>query len=362
MLQQCSAKLLPSTEAEQDGEPPSAAPREDRPKLKPARSSSLRRMYASARATSWRSAGPSSTTNAERPSLDDEPIERTGSGQTDKVRWGAHNAPARADADRWAVHVHEDEVTAAVCDGHGVAGAAHWGREIAAEAASMLAEGLGFEEFQQLHEERYDETVRAAFEKRRESFREQHGFDAPGALPAEGGCTATVVNVSSDGLLTVKWVGDSRCVIKRRDGSVHALTRDHAAATHREEGLRIEKAGGAVEGAYVAAPRAGLLQVTRSLGDRAHHLMMWSWRRRRSSPCRWRTLRSRSSRRTASGPLWTIPEPPARSPTRIKVGRRRRGRGALATLARERAAASPRGVDDICRRVYSIHAFADCSR
>ena len=103
--------------------------------------------------------------------------------------------------------------------------------------------------------------------------KEQHGFDAPGALPAEGGCTATVVNVSSDGLLTVKWVGDSRCVIQRRDGSVHALTRDHAAATHREEGLRIEKAGGAVEGAYVAAPRAeGLLQVTRSLGDRAHHL------------------------------------------------------------------------------------------
>ena len=79
--------------------------------------------------------------------------------------------------------------------------------------------------------------------------------------------------MSSDGLLTVKWVGDSRCVIQRRDGSVHALTTDHAAATHREEGLRIEKAGGAVEGAYVAAPRAeGLLQVTRSLGDRAHHL------------------------------------------------------------------------------------------
>ena len=51
------------------------------------------------------------------------------------------------------------------------------------------------------------------------------------------------------------------------------LDSDHAAATHREEGLRIEKAGGAVEGAYVAAPRAeGLLQVTRSLGDRAHHL------------------------------------------------------------------------------------------
>ena len=174
----------------------------------------------------------------------------------------------------------------------------------------MLAEGLGFEAFQALHEERYDETVRAAFEKRRESFKEQHGFDAPGALPAEGGCTATVVNVSSDGLLTVKWVGDSRCVIKRRDGSVHALTTDHAAATHREEGLRIEKAGGAVEGAYVAAPRAeGLLQVTRSLGDARTTSMMWSWRRRRSSPCRWRTLRSRSSRRTASQTWGTIPEP-----------------------------------------------------
>ena len=70
-----------------------SSPREDRPKLKPARSSSRRRMYASARSTSGRSAGPSSTTNAERPSLDDEPIERTGSGQTYKVRWGDHNAP-----------------------------------------------------------------------------------------------------------------------------------------------------------------------------------------------------------------------------------------------------------------------------
>ena len=47
-----------------------------------------------------------------------------------------------------------------------VAGAAHWGREIAAEAASMLAEGLGFEAFQALHEAQHDETVRAAFEER----------------------------------------------------------------------------------------------------------------------------------------------------------------------------------------------------
>ena len=87
-----------------------SSPREDRrPKLKPARSSSLRRMYASARATSWRGAGTSSIENRERPSLDDEPIAREGSGRTDNVRWGAHNAPARADADRWAVHVHEEE-------------------------------------------------------------------------------------------------------------------------------------------------------------------------------------------------------------------------------------------------------------
>ena len=210
--------------------------------------------------------------NAERPSLDDEPIERTGSGQTDKVRWGAHNAPARADADRWAVHVHEDDVTAAVCDGHGVAGAAHWGREIAAEAASMLAEGLGFEAFQSLHEERYDETVGAAFENEGTSFGSNMASTRPGALPAEGGCTATVVNVSSDGF-DRKMGGRLALRHQERDGSVRALTRDHAAATHREEGLRIEKAGGAVEGAYVAAPRAeGLLQVTRSLGDRAHHL------------------------------------------------------------------------------------------
>ena len=326
-----------------------SSPREDRPKLKPARSSSLRRMYASARATSWRSAGPSSTTNAERPSLDDEPIERTGSGQTDKVRWGAHNAPARADADRWAVHVHEDEVTAAVCDGHGVAGAAHWGREIAAEAASMLAEGMGFEAFQSLHEERYDETVRAAFEKRRESFKEQHGFDAPGALPAEGGCTATVVNVSSDGLLTVKWVGDSRCVIQRRDGSVHALTTDHAAATHREEGLRIEKAGGAVEGAYVAAPRAeGLLQVTRSLGDRAHHLddVVLATPEVVSV-----SVEDAAFAVVATDGVWafvddsravdTVADALSKSDDVAAAAE------ALATLARERAAASPRGVDDI---------------
>ena len=326
-----------------------SSPREDRPKLKPARSSSLRRMYASARATSWRGAGTSSIENRERPSLDDEPIERTGSGQTTSVRWGAHNAPARADADRWAVHVHEDEVTAAVCDGHGVAGAAHWGREIAAEAASMLAEGLGFEAFQALHEERYDETVRAAFEKRRESFKEQHGFDAPGALPAEGGCTATVVNVSSDGLLTVKWVGDSRCVIQRRDGSVHALTTDHAAATHREEGLRIEKAGGAVEGAYVAAPRAeGLLQVTRSLGDRAHHLddVVLATPEVVSV-----SVEDAAFAVVATDGVWafvddsravdTVADALSKSDDVAAAAE------ALATLARERAAASPRGVDDI---------------
>ena len=58
-----------------------SSPREDRPKLKPARSSSLRRMYASARATSWRGAAVSSTENRERPSLDDEPIAREGRGQ-----------------------------------------------------------------------------------------------------------------------------------------------------------------------------------------------------------------------------------------------------------------------------------------
>ena len=325
-----------------------SSPREDRPKLKPARSSSLRRMYASARATSWRSAGPSSTTNAERPSLDDEPIERRGSGQTDKVRWGAHNAPARADADRWAVHVHEDEVTAAVCDGHGVAGAAHWGREIAAEAASMLAEGLGFEAFQQIHEERYDETVRAAFETRRASFKEQHGFDAPGALPAEGGCTATVVTVAHD-LLTVKWGGDSRCVMKRRDGSVRALTIDHAASTHREEGLRIEKAGGAVEGAYVAAPRAeGLLQVTRSLGDRAHHLdgVVLATPEVVSV-----SVGDAAFAVVATDGVWALVDD-ARAASAVadalsKSDDVAAAAEALSTLARERAAASPRGVDDI---------------
>ena len=325
-----------------------SSPREDRPKLKPARSSSLRRMYASARATSWRGAGTSSIENRERPSLDDEPIAREGSGQTTSVKWGAHNAPARADADRWAVHVSGDDVTAAVCDGHGVAGAAHWGREIATEAASMLAEGLGFEAFQALHEERYDGTVGAAFEKRRDKFREEHGFEAPGALPAEGGCTATVVHVA-DGSITVKWAGDSRCVIQGRDGSVRALTTDHAASTHREEGLRIEKAGGAVEGAYVAAPRAeGLLQVTRSLGDRAHHLddVVLATPEVVSV-----SVEDAAFAVVATDGVWafvddsravdTVADALSKSDDVAAAAE------ALATLARERATASPRSVDDI---------------
>ena len=212
----------------------------------------------------------------------------------------------------------------------------------------MLAEGLGFEAFQALHEERYDETVGAAFEKRRESFKREHGFDAPGALPAEGGCTATVVTVAHD-LLTVKWVGDSRCVMKRRDGSVRALTIDHAASTHREEGLRIEKAGGAVEGAYVAAPRAeGLLQVTRSLGDRAHHLNDVVLATPEVVSV---SVEDAAFAVVATDGVWAFVDDSravgAVADALSKSDDVAAAAEALATLARERAAASPRGVDDI---------------
>ena len=47
----------------------------------------------------------------------------------------------------------------------------------------MLAEGLGFEAFQSLHEERYDETVRAAFEKRERVSRSNTASTRPGPCP-----------------------------------------------------------------------------------------------------------------------------------------------------------------------------------
>lgn len=320
---------------------------------KAARSSSLRRLYASARGTSWRRASASSTAFTERGSVDDEEIARDGRGRSPGVRWGASTKPARADADRFAVQVHQSTVTAAVCDGHGVAGDAHWGREIAGEACEALVAAddvvEGFEAFQEIHEARYDRTVGAAFAKRRASFLEEHGFAAPCALPAEGGCTATVARAAG-GVLTVAWVGDSRCVLALRDGTCRPLTRDHAAASHVEEGARIEAAGGAVEGAYVAAPRAeGLLQVTRSLGDRAHHLdgVVLATPELVEVPTEgaafailatdgvWAFLDDARAVACVSDALATAP------------GDVRAAAAALVALARDRADASARGADDV---------------
>ncbi|EGB12115.1 hypothetical protein AURANDRAFT_8234, partial [Aureococcus anophagefferens] len=88
----------------------------------------------------------------------------------------------------------------------------------------------------------------------------------------EGGSTATVLRVEGS-TLTVAWVGDSRAALARRDGGAEALTSDHNAENSESERDRVEAAGGTIAGAYVGVDGAeGLLQVTRSLGDRAHHV------------------------------------------------------------------------------------------
>lgn len=137
-----------------------------------------------------------------------------------------------------------------------------------------------FENFQQRHRDRYKERIMAHVDSARRKFEEENGFSAgPRTLPAEGGTTATVVIVAGDELF-VAWVGDSRAVLCRdeltEDGKhaprTIALTFDHNISSNEEESDRCEAAGGLVFGKFVGSCTAdGMLQVTRSLGDYAHH-------------------------------------------------------------------------------------------
>lgn len=137
-----------------------------------------------------------------------------------------------------------------------------------------------FEKFQQRHRERYEEHIMAPFDSARRQFEEENGFSpGPRTLPAEGGTTATVVIVAGDELF-VAWVGDSRAVLCREEETHHgryaprtiALTLDHNISSNEAESDRCEAAGGLVFGKFVGSCTAdGMLQVTRSLGDYAHH-------------------------------------------------------------------------------------------
>lgn len=233
---------------------------------------------------------------SERSGAGDVPCPPSSSAQH-VSRWLGQVWPARMDMDRFGVCVSEDGVIAAgIFDGHGTAGRASWGAEVAQSAARTICRGAMrwaangdedmsklediFMDFQRKHEEQYDKTVGKEVEEARRRFVAEHGF-SPGlrALPAEGGSTATVVTIKGD-TLCAAWVGDSRAVLCRENeeegsGSLVAvaLTTDHNVATNKEECQRCEEAGGYfVMGRFVGSNFAdGMLQVTRSLGDRPHH-------------------------------------------------------------------------------------------
>ncbi|KAH8059911.1 hypothetical protein JL720_13721 [Aureococcus anophagefferens] len=101
-----------------------------------------------------------------------------------------------------------------------------------------------------------------------DAFEAAHGFAPPKLLPPEGGSTATVLRVEGS-TLTAAWVGDSRAALARRDGGAEALTSDHNAENSESERDRVEAAGGTIAAHAGADGAEGLLQVTRSLGDRA---------------------------------------------------------------------------------------------
>ena len=210
--------------------------------------------------------------------------------------WGAAVDPARADMDRFAVCSREraldvdgNVLVVGVFDGHGVAGASNWGRDVADQACAIVVDAAFettfdavlspgaslarlFERFQDRHDRRYDDTVGRDVREQWDAFEAAHGFAPPKLLPPEGGSTATVLRVEGS-KLTVAWVGDSRAALARRDGGAEALTSDHNAENSESERDRVEAAGGTIAGAYVGVDGAeGLLQVTRSLGDRAHHV------------------------------------------------------------------------------------------
>ena len=94
-------------------------------------------------------------------------------------------------------------------------------------------------------------------------------------LPHEGGTTASVL-LAVGALLTVAWVGDSRCVVARRRYGrrvwqpVCVTTDDDC--RNAGEVARMAAAGATCAPPYFAVPGAeGMIQVTRSLGDCAFH-------------------------------------------------------------------------------------------
>lgn len=212
--------------------------------------------------------------------------------------WGGRVLPAKADMDRFAVCSREVDgdgaagaLVVGVFDGHGVAGSANWGRDTAERCCGLARDaafagggrdagrlGALFEEYHARHAKRYDASIAADVLRACEAFEREHGFPAPRCLPAEGGATATIAVVEGDAL-TIAWVGDSRAVLARRPPggaggalSAEPCTVDHNAASNGPERDRVEAAGGTVAGVYVGCSGAeGLLQVTRSIGDRAHH-------------------------------------------------------------------------------------------
>ncbi|KAJ1453304.1 phosphatase 2C-like domain-containing protein [Pelagophyceae sp. CCMP2097] len=224
--------------------------------------------------------------------------ERCGEGRVRGSRvsgWGAWVSPASQDQDRFALITPEGgtrrrRVVAGVFDGHGIKRG--WGAPLAEQASAKLvafdaAEGepaasaldRAFLDFQAQHAVAYDAAIGRAMAHKCAAFEAQHGFKPPCAYPPEGGTTATVLVVEGD-KLDVAWVGDSRCVIATRaaedpadDGiSATALTIDHCVGSNAAERARVEAAGACTEGEYLGVDGAeGMLQVTRSLGDWAHH-------------------------------------------------------------------------------------------
>ena len=107
-----------------------------------------------------------------------------------------------------------------------------------------------------------------AFEKLDEEFQN---------LNEMSGNTAVIAHIKSEKgnpnpVVWLAWVGDSRAIVVRKNGSVSFATRDHK-PDRPDEKKRIEKAGGKVQSptglaAALGAPaRVGGLAVSRSIGD-----------------------------------------------------------------------------------------------
>uniref|UniRef100_A0A7S3JYV0 PPM-type phosphatase domain-containing protein n=1 Tax=Aureoumbra lagunensis TaxID=44058 RepID=A0A7S3JYV0_9STRA len=222
--------------------------------------------------------------------------------------WAASVAPAKADMDRFAfclrngIKENRTIISAAVCDGHGISRQHNWGDQIATRTVKRLVQECAyfpeeasiqisdkshsimpssimpkvFERLQTQHESIYKKEILEPFEKARKAFEEEHGFSAgPCTLPCEGGTTACVFRLEGPEL-SFAWVGDSRAVLAVRSNphQFHAipLTNDHNVERNQNEQKRCEDAGGQVLGRFLGAGDAdGMLQVTRSIGDTAHH-------------------------------------------------------------------------------------------